>query len=212
MTIYLHGDYPLILMALAAINKTGKSVKWQDCRNIPNLITCFRILLTPCFAFAYLGHNFVWAWSIFLLAGVSDGLDGFLARILNQRTSLGAMLDPLADKTLIGTSFICLAIGGVISFWLAMLVICRDVIIVGGLFFLKFAGIDVQKKINPLIISKLTTAVQLLLIFLILSRLSFTLDTVNPQRSIEWVTGGLTAISGLVYIKQGIDMFYAEKM
>ena len=77
---------------------------------------------------------------------------------------------------------------------------------------MKFAGIDVQKKINPLIISKLTTAVQLLLIFLILSRLCFTLDTVNSQRSIEWVTGVLTAISGLVYIKQGIDMFYAEKM
>ena len=187
-------------------------MKWQDCRNVPNLITCFRILLTPCFAFAYLGHDFVWAWSIFLLAGVSDGLDGFLARILNQRTLLGAMLDPLADKTLIGTSFICLATGGVISFWLAMLVICRDVIIVGGLFFLKFTGIDVQKNISPLIISKLTTAVQLLLIFLILSRLSFALDMVNIQRGIEWVTGLLTVLSGLVYIKQGVDMFYAGKI
>ncbi len=77
---------------------------------------------------------------------------------------------------------------------------------------MKFAGIDVQKKINPLIISKLTTALQLLLIFLILSRLSFALDMVNVQRGIEWITGLLTGISGFVYVKQGVDMFYAEKI
>ncbi|MBI9110480.1 CDP-alcohol phosphatidyltransferase family protein [Maridesulfovibrio ferrireducens] len=179
--------------------------------NIPNLITIFRILLTLGFVFVYLDHNFFWAWILFLVAGFSDALDGFLARILNQRTSLGAMLDPLADKFLIITSFLCLAIQGLIPSWLALLVILRDTIIVGGLFFLKSYGVDVQKKINPLIISKLTTALQLLLIFSVLSRLSFALDFFEVEFVLEWATALFTFVSGVVYIKQGFAMFFAKK-
>ena len=76
---------------------------------IPNILTIVRILLTPVFVMAYTSENFNLAWILFAIAGLTDALDGFLARIWNQRTELGAMLDPLADKTLLFTSFICLA-------------------------------------------------------------------------------------------------------
>ncbi len=133
----------------------------QKIWTIPNLITIFRILLTPGFVIAYLDQNFFVAWMLFMIAGFSDGLDGFLARVMNQRSEFGAMIDPLADKILLVTSFLCLSIQGFISQWLSVLVISRDLIIVGGLVLLKFYGVEVEKKIDPLWTSKITTALQL---------------------------------------------------
>ncbi|OEU70677.1 MAG: CDP-diacylglycerol--glycerol-3-phosphate 3-phosphatidyltransferase [Desulfovibrio sp. S3730MH75] len=180
----------------------------QKVWTIPNLITVARILLTPVFVFAYLGHNFYLAWFLFMVAGFSDGLDGFLARILNQRSELGAMLDPLADKILIITSFLCLSTQGFISSWLAVLVISRDIIIVGGLFLLKFLGINVNNKIKPLLSSKLTTTLQLLFIFLILCSFVFEFNFAGIQPEMEWVIAVFTLFSGVVYFRQGFKMFF----
>ncbi len=177
---------------------------------IPNLITIFRILLTPGFVIAYLDSNFLAAWLLFMVAGISDGLDGFLARLMKQRTEFGAMIDPLADKILLVTSFICLTAQGYIPVWLTVLAVSRDLIIVGGLFLLKFYGVDVEKKIDPLRSSKITTALQLLVVFSVLTGLAFGFDVSFLSPGLEIVTAFFTCISGAVYLRRGLVMFSDE--
>lgn len=174
---------------------------------IPNLITIFRILLTPVFVIAYLDQNFLLAWLLFMIAGFSDAMDGFLARVLNQRSEFGAMIDPLADKILLVTSFLCLSAQGYISNWLTVLVISRDFIIVGGLTLLKFYGVDVEKRISPLWSSKITTLLQILVVFSVLCNLAFALDLGDMEPKLEFVTAFFTFISGTIYLKKGMGMF-----
>ncbi|WP_421902474.1 CDP-alcohol phosphatidyltransferase family protein [Maridesulfovibrio sp.] len=174
---------------------------------IPNLITIFRILLTPGFVITYLDGNFFAAWLLFMVAGISDGLDGFLARVMKQRTEFGAMIDPLADKILLVTSFICLSSQGFVPVWLTVLAVSRDLIIVGGLFLLKFYGVEVEKRIQPLWTSKITTALQLLVVFTVLTGLAFGLDVSFLHPEVEIVTAVFTFISGTIYLRRGLGMF-----
>jgi len=177
---------------------------------IPNLITIFRILLTPGFVIAYLDSNFLAAWLLFMVAGISDGLDGFLARVMKQRTEFGAMIDPLADKILLVTSFLCLSAQGFIPVWLTVLAVSRDLIIVGGLFLLKFYGVEVEKRIDPLWTSKITTALQLLVVFSVLSGLAFGLDVSFMHPELVILTAVFTFISGAIYLRRGLLMFAEE--
>ncbi|WP_432736793.1 CDP-diacylglycerol--glycerol-3-phosphate 3-phosphatidyltransferase [Maridesulfovibrio sp. FT414] len=179
----------------------------QSLWTIPNIITIFRILLTPGIVVAYLDQNFVAAWMLFMVAGLSDALDGFLARILNQRSEFGAMIDPLADKILLVTSFLCLSVQGCVSNWLTVLVISRDLIIVGGLVLLKFYGMEVEKRIDPLLSSKITTALQILVVFSVLCRLAFGLDIGLLHPGLEWCAALFTLMSGAIYLKKGMAMF-----
>ena len=116
---------------------------------IPNLLTVSRIMLTPGFVMAFVDQRFDLAWVLFAIAGFTDALDGTLARLLKQRSTFGAMLDPLADKILLVTSFICLAVQDWIPGWLSILVVSRDVFIVGGLALLNYSGVDVKRGIRP---------------------------------------------------------------
>lgn len=179
----------------------------QKIWTIPNLITIFRILLTPGFVIAYLDQNYVAAWLLFMVAGFSDALDGFLARILRQRTEFGAMIDPLADKILLITSFLCLSAQGFISNWLTVLVIFRDLVIVGGLSLLKFYGMDVEKRIDPLWSSKITTALQIMVVFIVLCGLAFGWEVGGVLPGLEITAALFTLISGAVYLKRGMAMF-----
>ena len=174
---------------------------------IPNLITIFRILLTPGFVITYLDGNFLAAWLLFMVAGISDGLDGFLARVMKQRTEFGAMIDPLADKILLVTSFICLSAQDFVPVWVTVLAVSRDLIIVGGLFLLKFYGVEVEKKIKPLWSSKITTALQLLVVFSVLTGLAFGLDVGFLHPELEIVTAVFTFFSGVIYLRRGLGMF-----
>ncbi|MBW2175094.1 MAG: CDP-alcohol phosphatidyltransferase family protein [Deltaproteobacteria bacterium] len=97
--------------------------------NIPNTLTLLRILLTPLFAIFLIKHLFDFALLVFAIAALSDGVDGFIARVFRQKTTLGAFLDPAADKLLLVTAFVTLAIQEQIPSWLSVLVITRDVII-----------------------------------------------------------------------------------
>lgn len=177
---------------------------------IPNILTILRILLTPGFVMAYTSENFNLAWILFAIAGLTDGLDGFLARIWNQRTELGAMLDPLADKALLVTSFICLAIKGWIPTWFTVMVVSRDVIIIGGLAVLNFWGVDVKSRISPIWISKFTTAAQIFLVIFVMLQRSFDTDFVITQNIMVWVTGAATVISGAMYVRRGFELFSEE--
>ena len=101
--------------------------------NIPNFITLIRILLVPLLVIFLIEGKTSYAFLTFIAAGASDGLDGFLARVLKQKTALGAFVDPIADKLLLTASYITMAVLGMLPEWLSVLVVSRDVIILTGI-------------------------------------------------------------------------------
>jgi len=159
---------------------------------------------------AYTSENFNLAWILFAIAGLTDALDGFLARIWNQRTELGAMLDPLADKALLVTSFICLALKGWLPVWLTVLVVSRDTIIIGGLAVLNFWGVDVRSRIKPIWISKFTTAAQIFLVIFVMLQRTFELDYHFALDLMVWITAAATVWSGIAYVRRGFELFSDE--
>jgi cardiolipin synthase len=140
---------------------------------------------------------------VFAIAGLSDGLDGLIARLLNQRTKLGAYLDPAADKLLLTSAFISLAVLNVIPGWLAVVVIARDVIILLGLAI--FTLTEKSYEINPTLVSKCTTTIQLIMILLSLFDPTHTkIAFLHPI--LVWSTAIITILSGLHYIYIGMNI------
>ncbi len=172
--------------------------------NIPNLLTIVRILLTPLLVIFLINERFDWAFVVFAAAGITDGLDGFLARVMKQKTRVGAILDPIADKALLASAYITLAVIGLVPNWLAVTVISRDLIIVFGVLVLLLfqSGIEIR----PTVVSKLTTLFQLFTIFIVL----FTTVTHMALDRLLFccyiVTAILTIASGLDYLYKGILM------
>ena len=171
--------------------------------NIPNIITMVRVLLVPLLAIFLLEGEFEHAFFVFVIAGVSDALDGFLARVLHQKTTFGAVLDPIADKSLLITAFVILAVIGQVPDWLTVLVVSRDLIIVGGIGILMFNQREV--RIRPSYISKATTFMQLATIAFFLGH-----QYMGPLLSLEDMLIGLTALctvlSGAHYITIGFGL------
>jgi cardiolipin synthase (CMP-forming) len=172
---------------------------------IPNLLTILRVVLTPAFVTFFMSQDHQAAFFIFVAAGLTDALDGTLARLLHQRSNLGAMLDPLADKMLLVASFICLAIRGWVPPWLAVIVVSRDIIIVGGLLLMTFLDINVRERIKPTFVSKLNTTAQMALIVSVLADKAFDLGIGFVVPFLVWSVAGLTAVSGAHYLRRGID-------
>ncbi len=170
---------------------------------IPNLISTLRIILVPIFIIYLIQDKFLGAIAVFILAGVSDGLDGFLARLLNQKSRLGTFLDPLADKFLLVAAFVVLAVCGYIPASLTVVVITRDILILLGVLILFLYKQDIQ--INPSIVSKITTCLQLTTVFLVLVHNHYHIfSTVIPVTYV--VTGILTIASGLHYMRSWFQM------
>lgn len=136
-------------------------------RDIPNLISFLRILLTIPVVWLLIERQFSAALILFAVAGFSDGLDGYLAKRFNWRSRLGGLLDPLADKALLMSSFLVLGVLGLIPVWLVMLVIFRDLLIVGGALYYHFSIEDLQAA--PSLFSKLNTLLQILLVLLVVT-------------------------------------------
>jgi cardiolipin synthase (CMP-forming) len=174
---------------------------------IPNLLSVSRILMTPGIVMAFADRRFDIAWILFAVAGLTDALDGALARILKQRSSFGAMLDPLADKVLLDTSFICLALLDWLPNWLAVLVVSRDVFIVGGLALLQYSGVDVKRGIRPVWFSKCATLAQILLVLLIMVEHSLVVSYPGTRLALVAAVAVLTAVSGVYYVSLGFRMF-----
>jgi cardiolipin synthase len=171
--------------------------------SVPNILTLLRILLTPLFVIMLLKEMHLWALLVFAAAGVSDGLDGFVARYFNQRTVLGAYLDPVADKLLLISAFVGLAIQKIIPGWVAVIVITRDLIICLGIAIITLT--EKQYEVNPRIISKITTVVQIATILLTL--LGFQVAGVLVLRDVFfWITAIVTTLSGLHYIFIGMQI------
>jgi len=176
---------------------------------IPNALTLARILLTPLFIALFVGGNHRGALALFFLAGLTDALDGFLARVLDQRSQLGAILDPLADKVLLDASYVCLAHAGWIPAWLAVAVVSRDALILGGVALLTYLGQDLRGSLRPSRVSKATTAAQMLLVLAAFAHgvggwggwLESTVE------GLVWITAGLTLASGGHYVAKGLGLF-----
>jgi cardiolipin synthase len=171
--------------------------------SIPNILTVARILLTPVFVILLLRDMFPTALLVFAAAGISDGLDGLIARYMNQRTTLGSYLDPAADKLLLTSAFISMAVLGVIPDWLMVIVITRDVIIVLGLAILTLT--EKKYEVKPTLVSKCTTAIQILMVFVSLYDPSHSkLAMLYPM--LLWGTAIITTLSGLHYIYIGMNI------
>ncbi len=127
--------------------------------NIANLLTLLRFCLVPVVVIALVNQHWTLAFVLFVAAGVTDAIDGFVARRFDMRTELGAYLDPLADKALLVSIYVTMAIGGLLPAWLAVVVVSRDIMIVGGviLSWLMEKPVD----INPLKLSKANTLAQI---------------------------------------------------
>ena len=129
-------------------------------------MTLIRVLLIPLFVIFIINKLFGWALITFAVAGITDGIDGLIARITHQRTELGAYLDPIADKLLLIAAYVTLAIIEILPSWLAVIVVTRDVIILLG--FLVFILLNYRPKIQPSLVSKVTTFFQISTILLVL--------------------------------------------
>ena len=162
-----------------------------------------RIILVPVFVIFIIQERYLSALLVFTAAGLTDALDGALARILKAQTKLGAYLDPIADKLLLVTSFVSLSVFGIIPAWLTVIVISRDMIILLGLMILTLLAVPYE--ISPAIVSKLTTVLQVGTIFLVLLYKAMALKCDETWLlGFFWATAVFTIVSGLVYIFRGI--------
>lgn len=167
-------------------------------RDIPNIISVFRIILVIPVVWLLLQQDFKVALLLFAIAGFSDALDGYLARRFDWKSRLGGILDPLADKLLQVCSYISLAWLGMIPVWLVIAVVLRDLVIVTGgvIYHYKFEHF----RAAPTLISKLNTFMQILLVLLVVFHAAFnTLPAIVIQALIYGVLA-TTVISGLDYV------------
>ena len=176
--------------------------------NLPNILTLARILITPLFIICLIKEAYATALLIFTLAGVTDGLDGLLARLMDQRTTIGAFLDPIADKLLLVSAFVTLAVQGIIPAWLTVVVISRDVLIIVGIAILEVSRVDYQ--IQPSMVSKCTTVAQLATIFLLLLSIHTT-ALEHALLPVYWLTTALSVASGLHYVYLGVKIMPATE-
>jgi cardiolipin synthase len=172
--------------------------------NIPNFLSLLRIILVPVIVIFLIQDEYAKALIVFTVAGLTDALDGTLARLMNKQTELGAFLDPLADKILLSTCFISLSIFHLIPGWLTVIVISRDFIILLGIMTLSL--MSVKYEIKPLFVSKITTALQIGTVFFSLFFKSFNYDIISHDLIIvlSWLTATFTILSGLFYIFKGV--------
>jgi len=171
--------------------------------NIPNILTLTRILLLPFFAAALIYEQYQYALLIFIAASITDLLDGFIARVKQQITYFGTILDPVADKFFLLTSFIMMSKTGLIPMWLTIIVISRDLIVITGCFIIYLVNHNLD--IEPSIIGKTASAGQFLLIGLILLSVNFNIN-MTFLNFLFVVVAVLTAMSGMQYIYRGLKV------
>jgi len=168
--------------------------------SIPNLITLGRILLVPVVVWAIIYGELWLAFVLFLGAGVSDAVDGYLAKRFNMASELGAYLDPLADKTLIVSIYVTLGIAGKIPLWLVILVVSRDIMIIGAIMLSWLLGSPL--KVKPLLVSKLNTVAQIVFACVVLASLGFNLRADNLIFALILVVAALTLLSVAAYVRE----------
>ena len=165
---------------------------------IPNFITVARLLCVPALVYAMMLGEVGLAFALFLIAGISDGVDGFIARQFDQRSELGAYLDPVADKLLLVSVFVMLAWLEVLPLWFVVLVASRDVLIVAAV--LVSSLMHQPVKMRPILVSKANTAFQIALALVVLGELTFGLSFGGVRNVLLYLTAGLTVLSAAAYL------------
>jgi len=165
---------------------------------VPNQITFLRFVLIPVFFICLFYQRYGWALFLLVTAAVTDALDGLLARWLNQKSELGTFLDPLADKFLLSGSFVVLAFKGVLGWWLTILVLARDVIMMAtAVVILLVVG---PRTFPPSLLGKLTTVLQILLVLLVISAATFQAPLLHAaERGLVYAVAAATIVSGVHY-------------
>jgi len=169
---------------------------------IPNFLTLLRIVMVPVIVVLLSSQQYAQALLIFTVAGITDGLDGWFAKTFDLQSDFGAMLDPIADKLLLVSTYTTLAVLGDIPFWLLVLVVFRDFIIVGGYWLLVALGHKLE--VQPSLISKLNTFFQILLVVLVLVHQSGWLELHQLISVTLWVVVATTVLSGAGYLLEGM--------
>lgn len=167
--------------------------------NVANFISLARLIAVPAIIWAILAEQMAAAFWIFVAAGLSDALDGFIARHFRQQTELGGYLDPIADKALLVSVYVAGGYEGYLPYWLVGLVVSRDILIVGGVVLLYILHRR-RPQMAPLWISKLNTTMQIVLAALVLAGGAF---DIPPDRVIDaliWLVGATTVLSGVAYL------------
>jgi cardiolipin synthase len=167
--------------------------------NIPNFITLGRIISVPVIFWLLLsGQNRI-AFVVFLCAGISDAVDGYLAKRFNWSTELGSYLDPLADKLLIVSIFIALGVREELPLWLVIAVVSRDILIVAAVLLAWL--LDQPVRIRPLAVSKANTLMQIALAATVLADIGFNLGLETVRLYLVWTTAALTLLSLAAYLR-----------
>jgi len=161
--------------------------------SIPNIITLGRIILVPVIVWAIASSQMEIAFAIFIVAGVSDAVDGFLAKRFNMASELGALLDPLADKALLVSIYVALGIWGAVPRWIVILVVSRDIMIVSAVIVSWLFDKPVEMK--PLMVSKLNTVAQVAFAALVLASLGFGFQ---PHRRLQMLSRCLQVTLALI--------------
>jgi cardiolipin synthase len=168
--------------------------------NVPNSLTILRILLIPVYVGLLIYEQYDYALMVLFVAGITDGLDGTIARVANQRTQLGAILDPLADKLLLTAGFITLSVMHLIPLWVTIVVVSRDLILMLGTVVAQFTATQVD--ISPTILGKGTTVIQLTTLVLVVFMASRHID-LSIMQPLLYVMSIVTLSSGLHYLYRG---------
>jgi cardiolipin synthase len=166
--------------------------------NLANVITLGRLLSVPLVVWLILADEMLGAFAVFVLAGISDAIDGFVAKNYGQRTEIGALLDPIADKTLLVAIYVTLGIAGRLPNWLVILVVFRDLLIIGGFLLLKMMVGSFRSQ--PLFVSKLNTGLQIALAGVVLGKLGFALNDHGLSTVLLWAVAATTVLSGAAYL------------
>lgn len=165
---------------------------------VANMITIMRFLLVPAIIYWMLGREWQLAFAGFLVAGISDAVDGFVARQFNQRSKLGGFLDPMADKLLLVSVFVVLGVLGELPLWLVIAAVSRDALIVCAVLLATVMGLPVEVK--PLMVSKANTAVQIVLAAVVLAELAFAADFGLLRPALIILSALLTVASAGAYL------------
>lgn len=167
-------------------------------RHIPNVLSILRILMIPLAMVELVRENHLTAMAIMAVAGITDGLDGYLARRFEWRTRLGAILDPLADKFLMMASYVTLGYLGHIPLWLSLLVVGRDVVIMAGA--VAYYRLSDHLEMAPTVLSKANTALQVGLVVIVVGALAGLPVPAWALAGVVWLVATFTLASGLHYV------------
>jgi len=166
--------------------------------NLPNLLTLARLFSVPVAVWLILDKSYGAAFWLFVAAGLTDALDGYIAKRFDRRTRLGALLDPAADKTLLAGVYLTLGFAGQLPAWLVALVVTRDLLIVLG--FALIRTTSATRQFDPLYISKVNTLMQIALVGFVLARLGLGIDEGSATWLLIVTAAATTVLSGLSYL------------